>query len=335
MKGSKQQGFSMVELMVAMVIGLLLVAAVLQTFISAKRGYEMQDDLSRIQENGRFAMEYLKEDIRQADFWGCMSGAVGNIANNLNSGVDEEFFSMSEGVSGAEGSGYMTDVTKLGAQIFSDKIILRGGSGSGIHVETPYMPTTAGALHVDTGSGLEQGDIILVSDCNAGDIFQLTTDPSGGSTKETLTHGTGGSVSPGNADKDFEKKYQGDAQIFRAGTTTYEIKANSFGEPALYRNGDEELVEGVESMQIQYGIDTDGDGVPNYFNSFDASEVDDAVSVQISLLVRGYKDNLADSNYSLTYGDGDGDGVVDTFTTQDRRLRKVFTSTIALRNRLP
>ena len=64
------QGFSMVELMVAVVLGLLLTAAVLQTFVSLKRTYEFQEEFSRIQENGRFGIEFLSRDIRNADFWG-------------------------------------------------------------------------------------------------------------------------------------------------------------------------------------------------------------------------------------------------------------------------
>lgn len=317
----------MVELMVALVLGLMLVSAVLQTFLSAKRGYELQHDMSRVQENGRFAMEFLKKDIRQADFWGCLTGALGNVTNHVDDSVDpNDLYSMGEGLSGEEGSGYVASLSALSTSFESDKIILRGGSNSGYKVMPPYMPTPAGAVHIESGTGLQQGDIVFLSDCKAGEIFQLTTDPSGGS-NETLTHGTGNSVSPGNKSQNFTKSYQGDASVFRAGSTSYEIKIGTSGEPALYRNGTEELVDGIESMQIRYGIDTDNDRIPNYFAPFDASVVDDAVSVQVSLLVRGFRNSVTDDNYGFIYDD-------QTVTSQDRRLRKVFTSTIALRNRL-
>ncbi|MEH6651037.1 MAG: PilW family protein [Motiliproteus sp.] len=329
-----EHGFSMVELMIALVLGLMIVAAVMQTFIGTKRSYELQDDLSRVQENGRFAMEYLKRDIRQADFWGCLTGALGNITNNLDASVDTTLFSMAEGVSGAEGSGYQTDITKLGAAILSDMIVLRGGADSGFGVLPPYMPSPSGTVKIDPAATLEKGEIVLLSDCTQGDIFQISNDPeTGNAGHDEVNHGTGNiivngnTVSPGNINNGLSKKYTGDARLFKAGTTTFEVKLNSFGEPALYRNGTEELVEGVESMQIEYGIDIDNDRIPNYFNDFDASEVDAAVSVRISLLVRGHKENVADTNMALSY-----DGA--SFPTQDRRLRKVFTTTIALRNRL-
>lgn len=62
----RQIGLSLVELMVAMVLGLFLVAVLLQIFQSARLTYNMSDGLARAQENARFAMEPLKRDLRMA-----------------------------------------------------------------------------------------------------------------------------------------------------------------------------------------------------------------------------------------------------------------------------
>ena len=69
-----QGGFTLVELMVAMLISLLLMGGVIQVFSSSSKSYRNHEGLSRIQENGRFAMEFLSRDIRMADFWGCANG---------------------------------------------------------------------------------------------------------------------------------------------------------------------------------------------------------------------------------------------------------------------
>ncbi|MEH6576686.1 MAG: PilW family protein [Amphritea sp.] len=62
----QQQGFSLIELMIASVIGLLLLSAVLATFISSSRTYRLQESMSRVQESGRFVLEMMSVDIREA-----------------------------------------------------------------------------------------------------------------------------------------------------------------------------------------------------------------------------------------------------------------------------
>ncbi|MEE1559038.1 MAG: PilW family protein, partial [Arenicellales bacterium] len=99
-------------------------------------------------------------------------------------------------------------------------------------------------------------------------------------------------------------------------------------------NGDE-LVEGIENMQVLYGEDTDaniegadGDRTANRYVPFgtDGLDMDRVVSVRISLLVRSLNDNLTTNPSPYTYDS--------TATTPaDRYLRKVFTSTITLRNK--
>lgn len=62
----KQSGFSLVELMIASVIGLLLTSAMLTAYVASARSYQMQDAMSEVQESGRFAMRILLKDLRQS-----------------------------------------------------------------------------------------------------------------------------------------------------------------------------------------------------------------------------------------------------------------------------
>ena len=64
------RGFSLVELMVALLITLILLAGIGQIFLSSKKSFTIQDSLGRMQENGRYAMETLAQDVRRAGFWG-------------------------------------------------------------------------------------------------------------------------------------------------------------------------------------------------------------------------------------------------------------------------
>ena len=106
---------------------------------------------------------------------------------------------------------------------------------------------------------------------------------------------------------------------FATETRVYTIQAGAAGVPALFRsiNGAAavELVEGIQSLQILYGEDTDDDDVANYYvDSASISDMAQAISLKITLVVRSLESNLTSSGDAIT---------------------RNFTSTITLRNRLP
>jgi len=96
---SYQTGMTLIEIMIALLIGAFLLGGVLQIFINSKQTNRMQESLSRLQENGRFALDFLAKDIRIAGYWGCHSapspnsdiaGANDNAAtgDNIDNGTD-------------------------------------------------------------------------------------------------------------------------------------------------------------------------------------------------------------------------------------------------------
>ena len=64
----QQRGLSLVELLIAMALGLLLTVGALQMMLSSQGLYRTTDSLSRIQESGRFALDFLAKDIRMAGY---------------------------------------------------------------------------------------------------------------------------------------------------------------------------------------------------------------------------------------------------------------------------
>ncbi len=64
----RSRGLTLIELMVAMALGLLLTAVIITMFTSAKASYRMQDGLTRIQEDGRVAVQLIGEEVRKAGF---------------------------------------------------------------------------------------------------------------------------------------------------------------------------------------------------------------------------------------------------------------------------
>jgi type IV pilus assembly protein PilW len=96
-------------------------------------------------------------------------------------------------------------------------------------------------------------------------------------------------------------------------------------------------VEGIESLQILYGINADNDNkktVDAYVAADDVGDWSLVISVRISVLVQSIEDGMmpAPQTYvfnGVTYNGGAGNGAL----PEDNRLRRVFTSTITLRNR--
>jgi len=302
-----QAGLTLVEMMVAMAVGLILMAGVIQIFASNKQTYRIQDATSRLQENGRFAVDMLRRDIRMAGFWGCSRTLVSLSVNVDTSGAGYSDVDPTQGgINGTDGA--------AGAP---DTIILQGAFGGGVTVNSHALP--AASLNVPAGNGLEKGQIVLISDCTNGDISQIT-DPANPSTAGNVVVNTGNAVAPGNVQKPMHQ-YGDNAQIYSVHKLTYHIANGASGQPSLFLNEDgtdQEVVEGVEDMQILYGEDTDADGTANrYVPAGTAGLImDNVVSVRVALTLRTLEDNVA-----LNAANG------------DRRIRNTFTTTVVLRNR--
>lgn len=61
-----QRGFTLVELMIAMTIGLVLLLVIGTVFVSSRQTFSEQENLARLQETGRFALETIGRSIKQA-----------------------------------------------------------------------------------------------------------------------------------------------------------------------------------------------------------------------------------------------------------------------------
>ena len=76
MKGGRaapgQRGFGLIELMIAMALGLILILGVTQVFLNSKRSFVMQQQVAALQENARFMLTRISRDVRQAGMFGCL-----------------------------------------------------------------------------------------------------------------------------------------------------------------------------------------------------------------------------------------------------------------------
>lgn len=66
------RGFGLIELMIALVLGLLVVAGVIQIFSAARGTYVTQNASARLQEDARFVLSKMLQEIRMVGMFGCL-----------------------------------------------------------------------------------------------------------------------------------------------------------------------------------------------------------------------------------------------------------------------
>lgn len=228
-----QSGLTLVEILVALVISLFLIAGVIQLFIGTKQTYRFHDAVSRLQENGRLALDTMSMDIRMAGY--------GNPATPIT----------------GTGASITVAWNDNGAQTRAYSVGPRTAGGT-----APTCPTAGTSL-----------------------FFQRQTD-----------------ATP------------------------------------------QELIEGVQSMQIFYGVcntDADGDGrndtvttPPGYdtaANVAAANNWPNVCSVRIYLLLVSLENNIVTQPQTVFFPPDTNTQVA----VNDRCLRQAFSTTVAIRNRIP
>ncbi len=337
-----ERGLTLVELMIAMVLGLLLMAAMVQVYVGNRRNHNLQESLTGRQETARYAAQTIQLDAQMAGFRGCLRDA-GFVTNTLND--DTDFLNnYAQHVTGFEANGanwspaLPAALAGAGPIAGNDVLTLRTVDDPGTFVTVDMANSSAAVVTRDdlVPDPFAAGDIALVADCGGAAIFQVTAfDPVTG----TLSHAAGVGA-PGNATVNLTRRYSAGAQIFTLRTTSYFIadSVNGTG-PALWRQiGDaapQELAEGVESLQVLYGEDDDGDLSPDAYRTADlVTDWADVVSIQVGMLVVGTPERVTDGEpRRFTVLDQVVPAAADDPLT-DGRLRRVVTFTVALRNRL-
>lgn len=339
-----QSGFTLVEILVALVIGLFLTAGMLQMYVANKQSFRFSESLSRIQENGRYALAFIARDMRMVDFWGCKQG--NSLYNNLASWCGA---SATQGIFGVDGAAGSPDVP--------DTITLRGAVGTALTLANSTGPLattinvsgTVGATQKVLGDpGDKTGDIALISNCRGGDLFQVTAIDGGSPAVLALATGTNTNAPPGppgNAIGNLSRVYDATATVHAWREVIYNVEARTDGENVLKiqenacaGGAKREVIEGVENMQFAYGMDADGNGTADrYVQATNVANWDNVVSVRVSLLLSSplTGGSLTDQPQQIIYDDYDGDTSDDTFTAGDNRLYQVVTATFAVRNRTP
>nr|WHW29623.1 putative PilW family protein [uncultured bacterium] len=382
------RGFTIAELLIAMVLGLFLTAVVVTTYLSSKTSFRATESVARAQENTRFAVGFLVRDIRMAGYSVCTEGV--SQRNFLDTSSAAYTPSIANAVFGWEFAGtdvsdtYALDYAAIGSLNFTDAEVatarssnaaaaadydgalptvladfepLKGSDIIAVSISAPVTfavdtlfdrrVTTLNIIDSDgnaVASDIENGQVLKVGDCAALDIFQNEASK----TSTFLSAGTGGTpaILPGNkinASFRWQKSWGSDASVYTVETRVFYVGTGANGSPSLFLFTSDcglgtgcpgaasvELVEGVESLQILYGEDTDSDRVVNRFVSADSvADFADVTTIKLGLLMRS-------PNTGKETEDTDSYDLISNITINppdNAVLRFVNNTTVKLNNR--
>lgn len=237
----RQSGFSLIELMIAMVLGLLVIAAAGSMFFSNRRTYGTTEALNRIQENQRVAYEMMARDIREAGGNPCTNNVVNMLDTSKPGG--SFYAGWIDGISGANGTGPNG----------SDEITLGQANGASISVVSNDSPSAE--VGVTSTAGINDGDILMVCNSEVAAIFQATNIASG---KIGHNSGTG---TPGNLAKPFQITQKAfDASVGGSNAPGYCFLPGSPKNPNCLNDPSNSPVQLVKPVSIRWFLADNGRG---------------------------------------------------------------------------
>lgn len=350
----KQKGLGLIELMISITLGLFLISGAIGVLVSSKVSYNLNKELTWIQDNARFATRILNRDVRMAGFTGCSRRqGFSSTLNPVSSGTGW-FIDFENAIRGWDGAASDYPTPEFPAAFTSstvaglpdsDLMSIRHADGTEVAV-ADNIPTTSASIDIIGMHDFVDGDILVITDCEQTTVLQVT-----GNNPTRLVHNTG-TGTPGNcsvflghlncsshSDNRREFRAEDGAFIMQMQAHAYYVSAAADGTPTLYRRKlvatggnpaleDEELVQGVENFQVTYGFDADGDGYANrYVNANDVAAGDwvNVVTARMHLLFRSFSQVTSEPQSFRFMGTN--------YTPTDRYMRQEFISTVELRNK--
>lgn len=300
----RQRGLTLIEMMVAMAIGVFLTWGAIQMYASSKRNYTASESMSRLQENGRFALETIEPDVRMAGYWVQTSNGA-SVAVPVGLGVTCDGGLAVTGWALRMGVPVEADDDNY-AQLCPPQTVARPGSDVLVvrHATGEMQAPQAGQIQVRR----QNLSSSLFNDGSAGgEVHGLVVDA-----------------------------YYVDSN------SSFTPNTPSLRRLTLEKNGlmqDEEVAVGVENLQVQFGIDTNNDGAPDRYVDPDNPVVNNPtsriVAVRIWMLIR--EETAADRSFvdTRTYVPPDANlpPITPGSALYPAGFRRIeMTRTIALRN---
>ena len=350
----------MVEILVALALSLILTLVVGQIYVSNSQAYRLQEAQSRIQENGRFALEFLTKDIRSVGSMGCLSVlntplVIANSSPSITPATSIIGYDATTPIASypyitatsTPSTWNPTPFSNVNAVVGTDILSIQFAEPCGGHLQTEVVGMTSAPSFTISSSNTCSISVTLkspsspelvLSDCSQTEIFRA--DPV---SSNTITIN---SPSTNNNQDHFNYSHNVDAEVMLFHNYTYFIQpfpnnpVIPTSEPTLYRVDNaaaspspQPLIEGIEDMQLLYGVDLNADwSIDQYVTAGGVSNWANVIAIRVDLVIRSTGvdgTNLTTATPS-TPASLACNGV--TVTVTDSRLRRCYSFTINLRN---
>lgn len=331
MQSGHQAGVGLIELMVALVLGLFLIFGAVTIYQQSRTAFRTTEAVARLQEVGRLALDVMESDVRMASYWG-LNNRAEYIVNRASSGQSlPAAFTNAQGAiigtCGGIGSNWAINL---------DQYIV--GSNNSYNLACATVPagsavTTADTLTIRRAADavpamLDVNKIYLQTSRIQGTLFV----PTAGCTSPTdPTCIPAAYTPPASQSRELvvHAYYVSAQSTMRADVPSLRRKSFANVNSAADAITDDEIVPGVEDLQVRLGVDTNGDtNVDSYVNPDAVPAGADVISATIWLRIRaeepevGFRDGK-----SYQYAD-----MAAAFTPNDGFRRILVTKTIQLRN---
>lgn len=269
----RASGFSVIELMIALVLGLLLTMGALSIFLSGRAAFRTTEDLSRVQEAGRIAFELMARDVREAGGNHCASTIrLGNVVTERDNAFWTNWNNSLTGVNGS--TAFATPAFGFGSAAGgrvsgTDGLEIHSTEDLGLYVTAPMTAKDSDLTVSAVPSDVKADDVLMVCDFRLASLFKATSVGA-----NAIAHGTGGNCSTGfsretallckddTAIPDTSwHRYGASATVVRPHLVRWFIGNNDSGSKSLFRavvdskgiqSTPDEVAEGVSQMALTY-----------------------------------------------------------------------------------
>jgi len=302
---SDQQGITLIELLISLSLGLMLLLGLLTLYMGNKKTYLLAQELARIQEDGRIAMHIISRDLRMAGYSGC------GRSNEIN--LHTKQFNIANSLigwhAGKTSMGMVLPINTQQIKSGTDSFLVQSAEGSSVGVKS----ITKEKIIFTESHHFSVGDLLLIADCNKGEIFRFNTPL-------------------------LSQDYSRNAQVSRWRKIVYYIartnRKNNINQSiyALYRRDlnaaltvPNELIEGVEDMQILYAESADLEAPIKFVTADQINNWQAVRSIKINLLL--VSKNTVNDNPQIYFFNNK------KYQANDRRLYRTWQTIVALRQR--
>lgn len=301
----KQKGYSLVELLIAVMLGLLLTTAVLSMLFASYQTHNLKSAIETVQENGALALYFIKRDLINLGFSSCLGQSL-KTTNLLSLGTVGR---------------HLSEHTELKGNLYpykkSDSVTFVRMLNTGSELVRD-MHTVHSSVDLLNSNHFKVRQEVLITDCNTAELFSITA-----MWREQLRH-----TNELNTNANFSQAYIKGATVNPMALISYKLAKGVNGAIGLFRkenNRSHELIPNVHHFSVLYGVRAYPGNEVRFVKASQLTGTKMVVCIKLALLLSSNKKVLKEKML-------DEEEFRELGLKGDLRYYKRFEITVMLRN---